>query len=251
MRVVLSVFICALQPTSSAQAELPLEPAQTLSQSDSVSASESLDAPLRRAAEKDSTLERLSIERRDNEALQNSVMAKFESDIKACESKFTVTDCKLDVMARKNAQMRELKQVEHAIKVQERAIKAADKKETLQNKQSPLELQKKETQAKEHEKAFDQHMLEHEKALQSHDAKRAGTELTPMAEDDLSSQQYLKAPHAGKSLEAQTQAQEEYEKKQNEAKEHEAAVKRKLAEKTNPAAALPDPTIGNNRKALP
>jgi hypothetical protein len=249
--VFLSLLLFALKPLLSAQAQTILAPTGPLTQGASSQIIEPQVAAAMTVAQRDAALERLGLERKSNETLQNEVMSQYESDIKACEKKFTVTDCKLDVMAKKNAQMHDLKQVEHAIKAQERAIKAVDRSESLQNKQSVTELQKKEAQAKEHEKAFDQRMLEHEKMLQSHDAKRAGIELTPMAEDDLSSQQNLKATHSGKSLEEQSQAQAAYEKKQIDAKEHEAAVKRKLAEKTNPAAALPDPTLGNHGKATP
>ena len=252
---IMALFVCALwsvfQPILSAQAQTTPSPTQALAQGQSALTIEPQGAAALSVDERAQTLERLSVENKNNQAQQNEVMTKFESDIKACEKKFTVTDCKLDVMAKKNAQMHDLKQVEHAIKAQERAIKAIERSESLQNRQSLTELQKKESQAIEHEKAFDEHMLEHEKMLQSHEAKRAGIELTPMAEDDLSSQQNLKATHSGKSIEEQSQAQAAYEKKQNDAKEHEAAVKEKLAEKTNPAAALPAPMLGNHERPSP
>jgi hypothetical protein len=203
------------------------------------------------AIDKEDTLERLALEREHNASLQSQVMTEFDQEIKGCERKFTVTDCKLDAMARKNAQMRELKQIEHTIKAQERAIKAADKQEALQSKQSPLEFQKKELQAQEHQKAFEQRMRDHDQTQQAHEAKSAGIPPTPMSEDDLQSKSNSRVAPVSKSLHEQTQAQEAYEKKQLEAKEHEAAVKKKLADKLNPAAPLPDPTLELHRKAAP
>ena len=250
-RVLLLLLWCGLQPLLSAQAQTPIEPAKPMSQAQSEPQLEPQVASFLSVAERAAALERLAMQRRDNEAQQNEVMSKFDADIKGCEKKFTVTDCKLDVMAKKNAQMHDLKQVEHEIKSQERAIKAADKRDALQRRQSASELERKELQALEHEKAYAERLQDHEKALLTHDSKGGGIPLTPMSEDDLSVQATPKSAQSIKSLEEQTQAQAAYEKKVKEAIEHEAAVRKKLADKTNPAAALPAPELSGNRKALP
>lgn len=248
----IAIFFCS---------QLSLSMAQTLPQVNfSNTSSESLKTPSPMDAKDSSAwdqaqrnrkLEELDGQKRDNETAQKDLMSKFALDMKACEGKFALTDCKLDVMSKKNAQMRELKQVEHSLKAQERAIKAIEKNEVLQQRQSASELQRKEQQAQEHEKAFEQHMLEHESALHSHQTKSAGIELTPMAQDDLGAMSKGNPNSPGKSIQEQTQAQAAYEKKLREAQEHEAAVKKKLAEKTTPAAPLVDPLQGAQRRDLP
>jgi hypothetical protein len=161
-------------------------------------------------------------------AQMDAVEAEFSRQMQMCSSRFAVTGCQLDAQTQRIDHLRPFKEEMVSLDDLERAIKAQDSLEALSEKQSAQAQARENARMMKAQNAYDERLAQHQKVLLDHDRQATQTPKSPTHPSEPSP-----------SLGEQSQAQEAYERKLANAREHQAQVQKRLSEKTLHPKPLP------------